>query len=116
MRVVPLRLRPGDDLRLRLEAWMGRRRERAGCLISGIGGHLCAGSLVRTTADLLEGLLAGWEFGRALDPAAGWAGLQILLAQLGAFSCLMIDLSSLVPLLRPPPLRPMREQREGRIA
>jgi predicted DNA-binding protein with PD1-like motif len=72
MKVVPLRLQPGDDLRLALEAWMGERQEQAGCLISAvgslsvahlhitianskgavIGGHLCAGSLVRTTAEL----------------------------------------------------------------
>lgn len=37
MRVVPLRLTPGDGLRLTLEAWMGRQPEQAGCLISGIG-------------------------------------------------------------------------------
>ena len=128
MRVVPLRLRPGDDLRLTLEAWMGRRRERAGCLISGIGslsvarlrlagrpesttltgeleilslagtlsadgahlhiavadctgaligGHLCAGSLVRTTAELVVALLPDWQFSRELDPATGCAELQI---------------------------------------
>ena len=103
MKVVPLRLQPGDDLRLVLEAWMGAQQEQAGCVISAvgslslaqlrlagatqatairgeleivslsgtlspdgihlhiaianssgavIGGHLCAGSLVRTTARL----------------------------------------------------------------
>ena len=39
-----------------------------------------------------------------------------LLALLGAFSFLMIGLSSLVPLLRPPPPPSMPGQRDGRIA
>jgi predicted DNA-binding protein with PD1-like motif len=114
MKVVPLRLQPGDDLRQALEAWMGEQQEQAGCVISAvgslslaqlrlegatqataihgeleilslsgtlspngshlhiaisgssgavIGGHLCVGSLVRTTAEL--------------DPATGYAELQI---------------------------------------
>ena len=37
MKVVPLRLQPGDDLRLALEAWMGERQEQAGCVISAVG-------------------------------------------------------------------------------
>jgi hypothetical protein len=120
MKVVPLRLQPGDDLRLALEAWMGAQEELAGCLISAvgslslaqlrlagateaigihgeleilslsgtlspdgahlhiaasgssgtvIGGHLCAGSLVRTTAEL--------------DPATGYAELRISPQDLG---------------------------------
>jgi predicted DNA-binding protein with PD1-like motif len=128
MRVVPLRLHPGDDLRLALEAWMDQQSEQAGCVISGIGslsvarlrlagrqeastlsgdleilslagtlsrdgahlhialaddtgavtgGHLCAGSRVRTTAELVVGLLPGWVFQRAADPATGYAELQI---------------------------------------
>jgi hypothetical protein len=128
MKVVPLRLRPGDDLRLALEAWMAEQQEQAGCLISAvgslslaqlrlagateataihgeleilslsgtlspdgahlhitvadssgtvIGGHLCAGSLVRTTAELVIGLLPEWQFRRELDPAIGHAELQI---------------------------------------
>ncbi len=128
MKVVPLRLQPGDDLRLALEAWMGAQREQAGCLISAagslslaqlrlagateataihgeleilslsgtlspdgshlhiavadhkgtvIGGHLCAGSLVRTTAELVIGLLPEWQFSRELDPATGYAELRI---------------------------------------
>jgi predicted DNA-binding protein with PD1-like motif len=128
MRVVPLRLMPGDDLRLELEAWMDQQREQAGWLISGIGslsvarlrlagqeaittlsgdleiisvagtlspdgahlhiavadnagtvtgGHLCAGSLVRTTAELVVGLLPEWQFRRELDPATGYVELQI---------------------------------------
>lgn len=128
MRVVPLRLRPGDDLRQELEAWMGRQHEQAAWVISGIGslsvaqlrlaghpqsttlggdleilslagtlstdgahlhiaiadntgavigGHLAPGSLVRTTAELLVGLLPQWQFRRELDPATGYAELQI---------------------------------------
>jgi hypothetical protein len=34
MKVVPLRLSPGEDLRLSLEAWMGDQQEQAGCVIS----------------------------------------------------------------------------------
>ena len=37
MRVVPLRLQPGDDLRAALEAWMGEQETKAGCVISAIG-------------------------------------------------------------------------------
>ena len=128
MKVVPLRLQPGDDLRKALEAWMGEQPEQAGCLISAvgilslaqlrlagatvattihgeleilslsgtlspdgahlhiaiadssgavIGGHLCAGSLVRTTAELVIGLLPEWRFSRELDPATGYPELQI---------------------------------------
>jgi uncharacterized protein len=128
MKVVPLRLQPGDDLRQALETWMGEQEEQAGCVISGIGslsvaelrfagaaaattihgeleilslsgtlsadgahlhiavadssgavigGHLCVGSLVRTTAELVVGLLPEWRFNRELDPATGFAELQI---------------------------------------
>ena len=128
MKVVPLRLQPGNDLRRALEAWMGQQQEQAGCLISAvgslslvqlrfageaeamairgdleilslsgtlspdgahlhiavsgssgtvIGGHLCAGSLVRTTAELVIGLLPEWQFRRELDPVTGDAELQI---------------------------------------
>ena len=37
MKVVPLRLRPADDLRLTLEACMAEQSEGAGCVISAIG-------------------------------------------------------------------------------
>jgi predicted DNA-binding protein with PD1-like motif len=128
MKVMPLRLPPGADLRRALEAWMGEQQEQAGCLISAvgslslaqlrlagatqataihgeleilslsgtlspdgahlhlavadssgavIGGHLCAGSLVRTTAELVIGLLPEWQFSRKLDLATGYAELQI---------------------------------------
>ena len=128
MKVVPLRLRPGDDLRSALEAWMAQQEEQAGCVISAvgslsvaqlrlagaaaaitlagdleilslsgtlcvdgahlhialadasgavIGGHLATGSLVRTTAELVLGLLPEWQFSRVLNPATGYAELQI---------------------------------------
>ncbi len=128
MKVVPLRLTPGVDLRLALEAWMGAQQELAGCVLSAvgslsvaqlrlagatqataihgeleilslsgtlspdgahlhiaiadskgavIGGHLCAGSLVRTTAELVIGLLPEFQFRRELDPATGYAELRV---------------------------------------
>ena len=42
-----------------------------------IGGHLCPGSLVRTTAELVIGLLPEWRVRRELDPATGYAELEI---------------------------------------
>jgi predicted DNA-binding protein with PD1-like motif len=128
VKVVPLRLQPGADLRGALDAWMVDQEEQAGCLISVvgslsvaqlrlagkkeatvirgdleilslcgtlsrggahlhiavanstgsvIGGHLCPGSLVRTTAELVIGLLPEWWFRRELDPATGYAELEI---------------------------------------
>ena len=128
MKVIPLRLGPGEDLRLALEVWMGRQAEQAGCLLSGIGslsvahlrlagqqqpsrlsgdleilslagtlardgahlhiavadsrgqvigGHLAHGSLVRTTAELVVGLLPDWTFRREHDAATGWRELVI---------------------------------------
>lgn len=128
MKVIPLRLGPGDDLRLALEDWMGQQSERAGCLLSGIGslsvaqirlagkqqptrlsgdleilslagtlardgahlhiavadsrgqvtgGHLAHGSLVRTTAELVVGLLPEWRFRRERDATTGWHELGI---------------------------------------
>jgi hypothetical protein len=38
-----------------------------------------------------------------------------LLALVGAFSFLMLGISSLVPLLRPPPPPPMPDQRDGTV-
>ena len=128
MKVVPLRLQPGADLRGALEAWMGEQEEQAGCLISGvgclsvaqlhlasaaeattingdleslslsgtlstngahlhiaagnsngtvIGGHLCSGSLVHTTVELVIGLLPEWRFSREQDPSTGYWELRI---------------------------------------
>ena len=42
-----------------------------------IGGHLCPGSLVRTTAEFVIGLLPEWRFSRELDKATGYAELRI---------------------------------------
>ena len=76
MKEVPLGLKPGDDLRRELEAWMGQQQGQAGRVIGGQG---CAGSLVRTTAELVIGLLPDWRFNRELDPASGDAELRIRL-------------------------------------
>ena len=40
------------------------------------GGHLMAGSIVRTTAEVVIALLPGWEFRRELDAATGFNELQ----------------------------------------
>ena len=128
MKVVPLRLQPGADLRRVMEAWIAEQEEQAGCVLSAfgsmsvaqlrlagateatairgdleilslsgtlspdgvhlhiaisgssgavIGGHLCVGSLVRTTAELVIGLLPEWQFSRKLDLATGYAELAI---------------------------------------
>ena len=37
MKVVPLRMRSGDDLRSALEALMALQEEQAGCVISAVG-------------------------------------------------------------------------------
>jgi predicted DNA-binding protein with PD1-like motif len=42
-----------------------------------LGGHVMAGSLVRTTAELLLAHLPGLQFSRAQDPTTGYAELQI---------------------------------------
>ncbi|RZJ26338.1 MAG: DUF296 domain-containing protein, partial [Haliea sp.] len=39
------------------------------------GGHLMRGCTVRTTAELVLGLLPGWQFSRAPDPATGFMEL-----------------------------------------
>lgn len=41
------------------------------------GGHLGAGCIVRTTAEVLLALLPGWAFGRTPDPATGYAELDV---------------------------------------
>lgn len=37
MKVVPLRLKPGDDLRRELESWLGEQQEQDGCLFRAVG-------------------------------------------------------------------------------
>ncbi|MDP4299340.1 PPC domain-containing DNA-binding protein [Leptothrix discophora] len=122
----PLRLNPGDDLRLALEAWS--RPYRSAFVIAGIGslhdarirwagaaeaetvegpleiislsgslspdgahlhiavadaqgqvrgGHLAAGSRVRTTAEVLVADLPGWQFRREQDAGTGYPELVI---------------------------------------
>ena len=39
------------------------------------GGHLMAGCLVRTTAEIVIGLAPGWSLARALDAATGFREL-----------------------------------------
>jgi len=41
------------------------------------GGHVLAGCLVRTTAELVIGELEGVTFARATDPATGWRELIV---------------------------------------
>jgi predicted DNA-binding protein with PD1-like motif len=42
-----------------------------------IGGHLKEGSLVRTTAEIVIGVLEGYAFHREIDPETGYAELVI---------------------------------------
>jgi predicted DNA-binding protein with PD1-like motif len=42
-----------------------------------LGGHVCAGCRVRTTAELLLALLPGRRFTRELDPRTGYPELKI---------------------------------------
>lgn len=39
------------------------------------GGHVMAGCVVRTTAEIVLGLLDGWVFRRELDPSTGYPEL-----------------------------------------
>jgi predicted DNA-binding protein with PD1-like motif len=41
------------------------------------GGHVSAGCIVRTTAELLLALLPGHVFSRAIDPASGYKELVV---------------------------------------
>ena len=110
MKVIPLRLQPGADLRRALDAWMGEQQEQAGCVISAVGSlsvaqlrfagaveatAICgdleifslSGTLSADGAHLhlavadsrgaVIGLLPEWRFRRELDPATGYAELQI---------------------------------------
>jgi hypothetical protein len=82
MKVVPLRLQPGVDLRLSLEGWMAQQREQAGCVISAVGSLSVAqlrlaGEQESTTAELVVGLLPEWRFSRELDPSTGHRELKI---------------------------------------
>ena len=41
------------------------------------GGHVMPGCLVRTTAEVVVGLLAGWDFSRVEDAATGYKELLV---------------------------------------
>jgi predicted DNA-binding protein with PD1-like motif len=128
MHPVPLRLHPGNDLRLALQAALVAHGARAAFVLSAvgsldaarirlagadeatgiegdveilslsgtiaengvhlhiavatadgrvIGGHVAAGCIVRTTAEVLLALLPEWRFTREHDPATGYAELEI---------------------------------------
>lgn len=132
MRVLPLRLGPGCDLRSSLQQVLHEQQVTAGWVLSGIGslstaqlrlageqsvttfqgeleiltlagslsadgahlhisiadrqgvvtgGHLGAGSRLRTTAELLVALLPQWSFSRELDATTGWRELVIRAAE-----------------------------------
>lgn len=42
-----------------------------------VGGHVARGCLIRTTAELLVGLLDGWAFERTLDAVTGYEELVV---------------------------------------
>ncbi len=124
---IPLRLHPGDDLRLKLEAMahdigsafvvcgvgsldgvrirLADERDElhlegpfelltlSGSISAGgahlhmsvadatgrvIGGHVCRGNIVRTTAELLLATVTGWTLGRAHDSATGYDELVVV--------------------------------------
>ena len=129
MELIPLRLRPGDDLKQALESWVKLPAGGSAWLVSGIGsltvaqlrlagrtepsvldrdleiltlqgslcrsgshihitvadangavlgGHLCEGSVVRTTAEVLVARLPQWQLQRAVDPTTCYRELEIL--------------------------------------
>ena len=70
MKVVPLRLQPGADLRQALEAWMGEQQEQAACLISAVG-SLSVAPLrlaVATEAKAIRGELEILSLSGTLSP------------------------------------------------
>lgn len=128
MKLIPIRLQPGQDLRLALESWTEQEGEGSGWVVSGIGslsgaqmrwagrsdptalhgdleivtlqgslcrdgahlhatvadaqgsvlgGHLCVGSIVRTTAEILVAHLPQWQLERVADPTTGYRELAI---------------------------------------
>lgn len=128
MELLPLRLRPGQDLKPALQAWVEREAGDSAWIVSGIGslavarlrlaghtepsvvnhdmeiltlqgsvcrdgchlhitvadangmvlgGHLCEGSLVRTTAEVLIAQLPHGQLQRTLDPTTGYRELAV---------------------------------------
>ena len=51
MKLVLLRLRPGDDLRSALEVWMAQQEKQAGCVISAVGSLSVAQLSLAGTAE-----------------------------------------------------------------
>lgn len=128
MKLIPIRLQPGQDLKTTLEAWIEQEGAGSGWVVSGIGslsgaqmrwagcaeptalhgdleivtlqgslcrdgahlhatvadaqgsvlgGHLCEGSIVRTTAEVLIAHLPQWHLERVPDPKTGYRELDI---------------------------------------
>jgi len=42
-----------------------------------IGGHVCYGNVIRTTAEILLVAVEGWQLSRAPDPSTGYQELQV---------------------------------------
>lgn len=42
-----------------------------------MGGHLKEGTIVRTTGEIVLGILSEWEFSRSPDPVTGYSELMI---------------------------------------
>ena len=42
-----------------------------------VGGHVCYGNIIRTTAEVLLVVLEGWHLSRAPDPTTGYQELQV---------------------------------------
>lgn len=42
-----------------------------------IGGHVCYGNIVRTTAEVLLVALEAWQLSRSVDPDTGYRELQV---------------------------------------
>jgi len=128
MKLIPIRLQPGQDLKAALESWIEQEGGGSAWVVSGIGslsgaqmrwagradptaldgdleivtlqgslcrdgahlhatvadaqgsvlgGHLCEGSIVRTTAEVLIALLPQWQLERVPDPKTGYRELAI---------------------------------------
>jgi len=80
MKVLPLRLQPGADLRRVMEAWIAEKEEQAGCVISAVGSLSVAqlrfagateATVIRGDLEILS--LAGTLSPDSDRPAAGLA-------------------------------------------
>jgi hypothetical protein len=81
MKVVPLRLQPGDDLRRAMEAWMVEQQEQAGYVISAVGSlsvaqhHRGAGDRPAAGLAVQPGAGSSHRLPRAADQSSG-SGLR----------------------------------------